>query len=460
MGKAGISPIVVVVFLSFCALVQPISAKYSGGSGELGDPYQIANVDDLLALANDVADYNKCFIMTADIDLDPNLAGNRVFTTAVISRDVNNANYKFDGNSFAGIFDGAGRKIINLTIDTNGTGNDYLGLFGRIDISGEVENLRLENIRITGGSPSYYLGGLTGDNLGNISNSFSTGTVAGGEYSSSLGGLVGYHIYGIISNCSSTTDVAGGNNAGGLGGLAGGNGPAGTISNCFASGQVAGGQWPMSLGGLVGSNSGSITYSYSTGNVTGTAGVWYLGGLAGQNYDGDISNCYSTGAVAGGINLMYIGGLVGENYFGNLSNSYSTGSTTAGSGFVGLGGLVGGNVGPLLKCYFLDIAGPNNGYGTPLTDGQMKHQASFVGWDFNDIWAICEGASYPKLAWQFIPGDSDNDKKVDFIDFAEMGLKWLQSDSNLYCGGKDLTGDEWVDLEDLALLCENWMVGL
>ncbi len=52
-----------------------------------------------------------------------------------------------------------------------------------------------------------------------------------------------------------------------------------------------------------------------------------------------------------------------------------------------------------------------------------------------------ECVDYPKLAWQFIPGDSDNDKDVDFVDFARMGLKWLRADSNLYCGGMDLTDD-------------------
>jgi len=112
-----------------------------------------------------------------------------------------------------------------------------------------------------------------------------------------------------------------------------------------------------------------------------------------------------------------------------------------------------------------DGSGLNNGYGTPLTDAQMKQQASFVGWDFvletangpNDIWAICEDASYPKLAWQFIAGDLDNDKDVDFTDFAMMGNKWMQVDSNLYCGGSDLTGDGLVDWDDLAALAENWL---
>jgi len=98
----------------------------------------------------------------------------------------------------------------------------------------------------------------------------------------------------------------------------------------------------------------------------------------------------------------------------------------------------------------------------------MKQQSNFIGWDFvwetangtDDIWAICEGASYPKLAWQFVPGDSDNDKDVDFEDFAMMGNKWRQADSNLYCGGTDLTGDEWVDLDDLAAFAGNWLHGL
>jgi hypothetical protein len=38
-----------------------------------------------------------------------------------------------------------------------------------------------------------------------------------------------------------------------------------------------------------------------------------------------------------------------------------------------------------------------------------------------------------------------------------MGSKWMQADSNLYCGGSDLTGDGWVDLEDLAAFVNNWL---
>jgi hypothetical protein len=486
MGKGGISQIAVVFFVLVCALVQPIYAKYSGGTGEPNNPYQIANVADLMALASDVNDYNKCFILTADIDLDPCLPGGRDFNTAVIASDKNK-NEAFDGNTFTGVFDGAGYKISNLTIDTNGLKRHYLGLFG--DVSGEVKNLCLEDIRITAGVFSRRIGGLEGrNNYGTVSNCFSTGVINEGN---ELGGLVGENLHGTIKNCFSTAAVTTGPISSNIGGLVGWNNEA-NISDCYATGAVAitGVTRSDTFGGLVGLNGGRIDNCYSTGNVVGSA---YSGGLAGQNKgsikncystgnvngrncsgglvgynsSGTISNCYATGVVTGVQGYNFFGGLVGYNYQqSSINNCYSTGTVTVGAG---VGGLVGDNYnGTINRSYFLDVAGPNNGYGTPLTDANMKQQASFVGWDFvwesvngpNDIWAICEGVSYPKLAWQFIPGDSDNNKDVDFVDFAAIGLKWMQVDLTLYCGGMDLTGDEFVDLRDINELVQNWLKGL
>jgi hypothetical protein len=66
-----------------------------------------------MTLVNDANDYNKCFILTADVDLDPNLPGNKVFATAVIAPDINNLDlYDFNGVSFTGIFDGLGLKSL------------------------------------------------------------------------------------------------------------------------------------------------------------------------------------------------------------------------------------------------------------------------------------------------------------------------------------------------------------
>jgi len=62
--------------------------KYSGGTGEPNDPYQIATAADLFLLGDSPGDYGKHFILTADIDLNPNLPGGKVFDKAVIAPDT------------------------------------------------------------------------------------------------------------------------------------------------------------------------------------------------------------------------------------------------------------------------------------------------------------------------------------------------------------------------------------
>jgi hypothetical protein len=89
-------------------LSSSLSFGYSGGTGEPNAPYQIADANDLLALSANTGDYDKSFIMTADINLDPNLPGGQVFTTAVIAPNL------YGIPAFSGVFDGAGHKIINL----------------------------------------------------------------------------------------------------------------------------------------------------------------------------------------------------------------------------------------------------------------------------------------------------------------------------------------------------------
>jgi hypothetical protein len=451
-------------------------AEYSGGTGEPNDPYQIGSGGDLLALASDTNDYGKCFILTADV----NLAG-QVWTTAIIAPDTS-SDYGFQGTAFTGTFDGNGHKITNFTV--NGGSNSFLGLFGYIDAGGLVKNLGLEDLAVSGSS--YFIGGLVGFNGGSISDCYSTGTVSGAGY---VGGLTGYNA-GSISQCYATGTVSGTSYC--VGGLVGSNG--GSISNCNSTGAVSGGDGSHYLGGLVGSNGGSISNCHSTGTVSGSA--YYVGGLVGGN-GGGISNCYSTGAVTGGDESVYIGGLVGLNY-GSISDCYST-STVSGSswseyigGLVGfnneggtitncysigsvsgtdyVGGLVGWNDGIVSSSYFLITSGPNNGYGTPLTDAQMKQQSNFVGWDFtnetangtNDYWRMCvDGVNYPHLNWESMAGDFACPDGVNMEDLSCFVERWLLSDcaSSNNCGGADMDSSGTVDFADFAMFAENWMEG-
>jgi hypothetical protein len=233
---------------------------YSGGDGTAEDPYQIADVNDLLELAAATADYSKYFILTADIDMV-----GQVFTTAIIAADTIQ-DYVFQGTAFTGTFDGNGHKITNFTIN----GNDYLGLFGKIDAGGAVKNLGLEDFAVSGSSGSYYVGGLVGKtHFTNISHCYSTGAVSG---YSCVGGLVGESFYGSISNCYATGSVRGTDYY--AGGLVAYISFSGSIINCYSTGAVSG----ISLvGGLVGANAGSISRSFwdteTSGQTTSAGGT-------------------------------------------------------------------------------------------------------------------------------------------------------------------------------------------
>jgi hypothetical protein len=435
------------IILAFLILTVPrlCPAKYSGGAGTASAPYEISSTSDLLTLAEDINDYNKCFILTADIDFDPNLAGGQIFATAVIARDTNNAKADFEGSAFSGVFDGAGHKISNLIINTNGSVNDYLGLFGYA-CGGEIKKLHLINFSIIGADGSQWLGALAGYNCSSISDCSSSGVISGGTDLTYAGGLVGENS-GRLNNCSSTASVTGANGAFFIGGLAGYN-YKNDISGSFSAGAV-----------ICGESSG------------------YIGGLTGYNFGGDISNCNSAGNVTGGNSSNSIGGLTGENG-GEISNCYSTG-IVSGEVLYDVGGLTGWSDGGISSSYFLVTNGPANGFGTPLTDAQMKQQTSFTGWDFNDVWRICESSNYPKLLRQILPADYLCPDGVDFLDFAFLAGHWLQTDygngatvdlaafaelADYWqqtdcgdCGGTDYSGDGNVDSADLAIFCNNWL---
>ena len=175
-------------------------------------------------------------------------------------------------SSFSAIFSGRGHTISNLYI--RGPTTLYVGLFGYTGSSARVQNVGIVDTSVTGGSD---VGGLVGNNDGIVTQSYSTGTISGAAQSTRVGGLVGFNQgHGRIATSYSTSSVTGGSE---IGGLVGQN--KGDVIAGYATGTVPGVADGTGAGvaGLVGFHPlGSITASYSTGAVTGPSAA---GGLVG-----------------------------------------------------------------------------------------------------------------------------------------------------------------------------------
>ncbi|RKY10303.1 MAG: hypothetical protein DRP56_01395, partial [Planctomycetota bacterium] len=416
---------------------------YGGGDGSIANPFQIATVAHLNEMHYHSEDYGKHFEMTADVDMSA-----YTYSTAVISPDTDNTNTSFGGVKFSGSFNGKDHIISNLTINTAGAGNDYLGLFGQIENSNcLIHNIGLVNVSITGAYESFWLGALCGHNeSATINNCYATGSITAsrGDYiaglcgsitdgiisnchanvtiskdshrSLNIGGLCGYMHLSNISNCYAAGNITGGYDSNYIGGLCGQN-SGGNISNCYAAGDISGGDDSLYVGGFCGSNGGDITNCFAIGSVT-TADVG-IGGLCGSNTNGNIrnsfaagdiaglirlgagglcgtsqngavSNCYATGSVEGNDNSYRIGGLCGYTNISTVENCYTVGPVSGGTGSYDIGGLCGYDLGgtEYNGCFWdtqTSIVGTSVG-GTGKTTAEMMTQSTYTdaGWDFMD----------------------------------------------------------------------------
>jgi hypothetical protein len=349
-----IIPLLITIYL--CSL--PAYAKYSGGTGEPNNPYQIATAEDLMLLGETPEDYDKHFILTADIDLEPNLPGRKVFDRAVIAPDTGPTDDwgSFHGAPFTGVFDGNGHTILHLTI----VGKDYLGLFGRLGSydapggSGEAKNLGIVDVNIAASGNHDYIGGLVGYNNGNVMWCYSSGAVRGNY---AVGGLVGGAYEGMVTHCYSTAAISGNNCVGGLLGAYAIEDD-GIISRCYSTGRVSGNSC---VGGLIGCNGPGplVVESGSDG--------------------GPVTECYSTGAVSG---TSFVGGLVGyDRWPDDVTDSFWDIQTSGQATSAG---------------------------GTGKTTMEMRDPNTFTvaRWDLvgeivngaHEVWQMPQGGGYPVLA--------------------------------------------------------------
>ncbi len=254
-------------------------------------PMQIGTADALVAFFSNVdgASVNADVILTADVDLT----------------GVENTVTAFSDGAFAGVFNGGGYKITGLKINAG----DASALFGQV--SGEIKNLTLENVTVTGGK-----------------------SVAG-IVSKLLGG-------GKVTNCSvkNCTITGTGNDIGGIVGI---NDQLAIVSGCSNEGSaVSGGR----AGGIVGYNNSLVIGSYNTGSVTGIADGGIIGGIVGNN-NAFVTACYNTGAITAQANTTTIGGIVGAGSAKTAFayGSYNTGVITLGPDAAATNGGIAGNYG-------------------------------------------------------------------------------------------------------------------
>jgi len=475
MRNHSILALVIIALLAGTAT----EAKYSGGTGEPNDPYKIATAEDLNDIGNHLEDRGNHFKLIADIDLS-------VYTGTqfnIIGKSVNQV--------FGGVFDGNQHIISNFTWLSDGI--NYVALFGYS--GGQIRNLGMEGVNIQAGNGSY-VGGLVGINYSlGITNCFSTGRIFGKRL---VGGLVGLN-YGAITACYSKAKIMGIDVLGGLVGEM----DQGTITSCYTTGGVSG--TGSDIGGLVGWSGGTITNCYSTSAVSGN------GGLVGTSARGIISYCYSIGSITGhnssgglvGHNRsesiiiecysasnisadQYDGGLVGFNE-GMITDSYSTGNVSSIKNGIH-GGLVADNRGTIINCYSTgSVSGTDGGLvglqvggqvtasfwdqqtsgqsksagGTPKTTAEMKTKSTFTdaGWDFMNVWDICEGTNYPKLIWQIPIADFACPDGVDFVDLGFFVDRWLADcdKNNNFCNCTDINYDGRVNFLDFAIFASHWL---
>jgi hypothetical protein len=422
------------------------------GSGTETDPWEIRSVADLHLITEGTYYWDKHYVLTSNIDFSG---------TGIASIGFGN------GNAFEGVFDGNDFTIDSITIDEPNGSN--IGLFGYIGLSGQVKNLKMDNINLI---VSYRSGGLCSFNNGQINNCFISGSIAGfGE----IGGLC-WSNAGELTNCNVDIFITRSNCCGSsVGGLCASN--SGLIEQCSSRGDIIniGEERADNWGGICARNDGGIiNKSFSSVSISG-AFLGSAGGLCGYN-SGLIENSYANGTVTAGPDSSSVGGFCGGTKGGVISNCYSTGLVIGGP-YTSVGGFAGSGVGygDITDCFWdVETSGmPDPEEDLPDTDGiigfpknQMQTQSTFTdaGWDFvgetangtNDIWRMCvDGVDTPRLWYESAPADFACPDGVGMEDLEQLSSCWL-ADIDLPTELDD-DDDTTVGLSEMARLGQYWL---
>ena len=465
---------VTIMFLTVFVVPHKASGQTWNGAGTNVSPWEIVTQQDLDDLVTWVNSGNTgagtYFILVDDIALT-GLSGAGWLPIGTFT------------NPFSGNFDGNGKVISGLW--ANRPSENYVGLFGYLN-GATIHDLSVvvDALGIIGNDG---VGGLAGGSYQAAGGStFTNCRVTGGKISGAFaGGFIGDSEKNTFTKCSAANKVEGHQ----VGGFVGSSNNNEVYTNCYATGDIhvipKGGTYAYPFGGgFVGhgrsggaSEGPTLTMSgcYATGNLTGDANSFSIGGFAGQLHGGNgtgftstITNCYALGSVTGPDK---VGGFVGSLMGGTgsliiIENCYSAGAVSASTTVVGgfFGNAYSPSIPTFTNCFFDKTVNSTFTGSTGITaetTANMMLKTTYQNWDLANTWFVCN--NYPILKWQdeytdpvtyltaFTNGDGSNSNPYQIEN--EVQLKAL-SDYVNNCGS---TANMYFKLaNDINISSYNW----
>ena len=293
----------IIPLLLCAALLLALALPAFAEEAEIRTALPISSPEEFLTFAKNcrLDSYSQDLLVTLEADID--LSGTELESIPI----------------FSGTFDGKGHSISGFSLAVDGSEQ---GLFRYLTETAIVQNLTLEgSIHPTGSRRE--IGGIAGNNLGQILNCSFRGSLSGGEH---VGGIAGVNgVTGLIELCRVEGDIHGNHF---VGGIVGSN--EGVIRDCenqsfvnttaqqntlglsditleSLTGSESAGT-VTDIGGIVGTSKGVIRGCQNLGDVGYQHMGYNIGGIAGTQ-SGYLVNCENRGSILG---RKEVGGIAGQ----------------------------------------------------------------------------------------------------------------------------------------------------
>ena len=280
-------------------------------------------------------------------------------------------------SAFSGTFEGNGKTISGLKVNTSGT---YAGLFGQV--TGTIKNLTVTGSvtlnATSSGATNAYAGIIAGYTSGwaTIYSCSTTGEVTATASTSGSGGWFGsgsatVYAGGVVGNHTSMNVIEISAHEGGT---------VSATANATSSANTT-----AYAGGVVGKANASIVDCYNVADVSATA-----------TSSGGNSNAYSGGILGGGTSNI-LGSIFGSST--KIATSYNSGDVSATGSSKAAAGAIAGDMGNIKaeNCYYLDgccsaafgsYSGDTAPSATKLSSSASRKESSYSGFDCESVWTM------------------------------------------------------------------------